>query len=171
MIETIKELFKEYYGIRRRVTDMYIFKSRGQQIINVFVTLNAVKYRLFLHGTTDIPDVEKADDIDDMERLRIAKQIYDFTLSSLDYKGARNEWNRVYGKAYISEKNHEDMVNYSRGALFHLGILTPYEYDISEPQIDESGKLLGMRLKPKEKPEDILKEVEKYTGEFEEDKS
>ena len=170
MIETIKSLIKEYYDIRRRVTDMYIFRSRGQQIINVFVTLNAFKYRLFLHGTTDIPDVEYADRIDDIERLRISKQIYDLALRSLDYKQLREGWNRIYGKAYINENKHEEMVNYSMGAFFWLGILTPYEYDISEPQIDESGKLLGMRLKPKEKSEDILEEVEKYVGKFEDEK-
>ena len=170
MIEIIKNLLKEYYSKRRIITDMYIFKSRGQQIINVFPGLHAKKWGLFLHGTTDIPDVEEADRILDMERVEIAKQLYDLALRSLEYKKSKEEWNRTYGKAYISENKHEEMVNYSLGAFFWLGILTPYEYDISEPQIDESGKLLGMRLKAKDKPEDILKEVEKYTGEFEEDK-
>ena len=171
MIEIIKSLVKEYYSKRRIITDMYIFKSRGQQIINVFPGLHAQKWKLFLHGTTEIPDIERADKVLDMERLEIAKQLYDLALRSLDYKEARGEWNKVYGKAYISENKHEEMVNYSMGAFFWLKILTPYEYDISEPQIDESGKLLGMRLKPKEKPEDVLKEVEKYAGKFEEEET
>jgi len=170
MIDVIKLLVKEYYSKRRIITDMYIFKSRGQQIINVFPGLHAQKWKLFLHGTTEIPDVEQADRILELERLEIAKQLYDLSLRSLDYKGLRDEWSRIYGKAHISLEKHEEMVNYSMGAFFWLGILTPYEYDISEPQIDESGKLLGMRLKPKEKPEDVLKEVEKYVGSDEEGK-
>lgn len=169
MIEIIKSLIREYYAKRRIITDMYIFKSRGQQIINVFPGLHATKWKLFLHGTTEIPDIDRADKVLDMERLEIAKQIYDLALRSLDYKQSRDDWNRIYGKAYISENKHEEMVNYSMGAFFWLKILTPYEYDISEPQIDESGKLLGMRLKPKEKPEDVLAEVEKYVGKFEEE--
>lgn len=169
MNDIIKSLIREYYSKRRIITDMYIFKSRGQQIINVFPGLHAAKWKLFLHGTTDIPDIDRADKILDMERLEIAKQLYDLALRSLDYKRARDDWNRVYGKAYISENKHEEMVNYSMGAFFWLKILTPYEYDISEPQIDESGKLLGMRLKPKPKPEDVLAEVEKYVGKFEEE--
>lgn len=167
--EIIGSLIREYYSKRRIITDMYIFKSKGQQIINVFPGLHAKKWGLFLHGTTDIPDIKEADKVLESERLEIAKQLYDLALRSLDYKKSRDEWNRVYGKAYISESKHEEMVNYSIGAFFWLGILTPYEYDISEPQIDESGKLLGMRLKPKEKPEDVLKDVEKYVGKMEEE--
>lgn len=169
MIEIIQGLFKEYYNRRRIITDMYIFKSRGQQIINVFPNLHANKWKVFLHGTTEIPDIKRADEILDMEKLEIAKQVYDLALRSLDFKGKRKEWEKLYGKAYVNDKSHEEMISFSLGAFFWLGILTPYEYDISEPQIDESGKLLGMRLKPKESADDILKEVEKYAGKFEEE--
>src|SRR3990167_8505386 len=135
--DIIQGLIEQYYNTSEVVRDIVIRRTRGEQLINVFPTLAAVKWGLWKYGSTDIPDLEKQNVLLEEIRLRVAKQIYQLAKRSLVFKDKQPEWERLYGKHHLNTENHWELVDYSLGAFFWLEILTPWEYDTSEPQMDE----------------------------------
>lgn len=154
MRDTIEDLFKYYYGIKRIVKRIVIRKDRGGQMIMVSPSLFAVEAGLWKWGTTDIPDVDKADVIQEQERLRVANLLYDMAINALENQDKRKEFEFDYGKYNISKEAENDLINYALRAFYFLKILTPYEYDVSEPEFDEEGVLLGFKGLPKKRVTD-----------------
>ena len=120
-------------------------------MILVSPSLFAVEANLWKWGTADIPDVEKADDIQQKERIRIAQMLYDMSTNALENENKKEEFEYGYGRYNINKDNEAELINYAERAFFYLKILTPYEYDVSEPEFDEEGALLGFKQLPKKK--------------------
>ena len=154
MRDIVLGLFKYFYDIKRIVKRIVIRKDRGGQMIMVSPSLFAVEAGLWKWGTTDLPDMEKSDDIQQKERLRVANLLYDMAVNSLENdtdKNKRKDFEYEYGKYNINKENEAEQINYSQRAFYYLKILTPYEYDVSEPEFDEEGTLIGFKGLPKKK--------------------
>ena len=83
MKDIIQGLIEQYYNTSEVVRDIVIRRTRGEQLINVFPTLAAVKWGLWKYGSTDIPDLEKQNVLLEEIRLRVAKQIYQLAKKNL----------------------------------------------------------------------------------------
>lgn len=114
-------------------------------------------------------DLDKVNQIMNDERTDIAKQVFNLTISILKQqtysKGydVEKEWNQQYGDVTPEiNSSHDKLIAYSTGALFYMDIITPFEYDITEPLADESGYILGMKRMPKPQDEDDI--ASQYMG-------
>ena len=106
-------------------------------------------------------DWGKVKEVQEDERLRIARQVLEMTLTILKDQSIagvdkKKEWDTKYNKIPpTASSNHVDIITYSLGALFHVGILTPFEYDVMEPAFDEGGHLLYVKNLPKPKTDEV----------------
>ena len=167
MRDIILSLFKYYYDTRRIVKRITIKQDKGGQIVMIHPTLFAVEASLWKWGTTDIPDIDKADEVQEKERIRVGNLLYSMAINALENQDKRIDFEREYGRHNINKSNDADLIDYSQRAFYYLKILTPYEYDTSEPEFDEEGILLGFKQLPKRKiiDEDISPYIDENTRE------
>ena len=172
MKQIVINLVKSYYEVDDVIRMMVIQRSRGGHTIFIYPELAANKWRLFQHGTTEIPDIDRGKTLNEERRLRYARSGYRLAKIALKNRQKLDEFAGYFGKAYINEQDHVEMIGYCVEAFDWLGLIPFEDYEVSAPQIDEGGRLLGMKIKPKEKSEeekDVLKEVETYIGKSEDE--
>ena len=172
MKQIIINLVKSYYEIDDVIRMMVIQRSKGGHTIFVYPELAANKWNIWKYETTQVPDIERTKQINEERRLRIARSSYKLAKIALKNRGKLDMFSTYFGKAFVNEDDHVEMMGYCVEAFDWLGLIPFEDYEVSAPQIDEGGRLLGMKLKPKEKSkenDEILKEVETYTGKFEDE--
>ena len=168
MKDVVEALIKRYFDIRMIAKRTIINERRGRVTISVYDDVAPNLWGMYKRetintntglGELDFNEVER---IQEQERLRIARQILEFTITilkdqSIEGVNKKKEWDAKYGQIApeVKGSNHVEIVKYSLGALFHLGILTPYEYDIMEPALDESRRMLYVKNIPKPKTDDL----------------
>jgi len=165
MKQVIEELLKRYYRIRMILPRTILTESKGRVTINVYDDVAPNLWQMYEEGTmnpnTGVAklNIKRAYTIQEDERNRIAMQVFEITKMVMKQlstdKNVTKEWNEKYGDlAPKGNEGHEKLIKYSLGALFHCKILTPYEYDLTEPAFDEAGQLLYVKLMPKEKTDE-----------------
>ena len=163
MQEVILALIEKFHKTRDVVDRIVIQRlGRGKQMIYINPDLFANVANLMLYNTSDVPDIARASGVIEKEKLQIAKELYTHAKGMLLNEGKKKEWDTLYGKAYIDEKDYMELFDYSVRALSWLKVIEYRPYEIHEPQFDEAGKLLGMKLLPKEKRLGLMKDIEKY---------
>lgn len=169
MQEIILALIDKFHKTRDIVDRIVIQKmGKGKQMIYINPDLFANVARLWLYYNSDVPDVEKARSIIKIEKLQVAIELYNHAKGILLNENKKVEWDKIYGKASVDESNYMELYDYSVRALAWLNVIEYRPYEVSEPQIDEGGKFMGMKLKPKEKTLGLLKDAEKYIPEEDE---
>ena len=161
MKDVIQGLIKNYFNIRMILKRTILTERKGRITINVYDDVAPNLWNMYEQGTINLNtgtgklDFNRVYAVQEDERLRIAKQVLEMSLiilkdQSNDKIDKKKEWDNKYGKiAPMANSNHVDMITYCLGALFHLGILTPFEFDIMEPAFDEGGHLLYIKNIPK----------------------
>ena len=159
-----------------------INERKGHLTINIYDDLAPNLWNMYEQGSMNPAtgvaklDLKNADLIQNTERQRIAKQIFDMTLTVLEElsregKNIKKEWDEKYGNVPPKgHEGHEQLIAYSIGALFYSKVLTPYEYDMTEPAFDESGHLMYIKLLPKMKTDEITETIGSLIGTSEEKK-
>ena len=167
MKDVISSLLKRYFDIRMILKRTIITERKGRLSINVYDDVAPNLWGMFEQGSVNLNtgvgklDWNKVEEVQEKERQRLAKQILEMTIAILKDQSRegvnkKKEWDEKYGKiAPTTGNNHVDIINYSMGALFHMGVLTPYEYDIMEPAFDESGHMLYVKNIPKPKTDEV----------------
>ena len=169
MQEIILALIEKFHKTRDIVERIVIQRlGKGKQMIYINPDLFANVAKLWLHYNSDVPDVQRAGIIVRQEKMDIATELYNHARGILLNEGKKKDWDKLYGRV-IDENDYMEVFDYSVRALAWLNIIEYRPYEISEPQFDEGGKLLGMKLKPKEKSLGMMKEIEKYVPPDEED--
>ena len=160
MRDVIKKLIKEYYDTDIIIRDMVVQESKGKQVINIFSNLASNKWNLFENNIVNPvsglgkPDLQMTEKILEGRRQLKAEQIYRMAKDIMVNEGKDAEFHRLWKETEPKENDaHVRLITYSLRALFFMDILTPYEYEMSEPAFDESGHLLGMKQLPREKDE------------------
>lgn len=149
MKDIITNLIKEYYKTDIIGKEVLIIEKQGKQMINIFDELMPNKWGL--RTTTNQPDVEGAKKILEDRRKLKATQVFMHTTRILEGKKVQGEWDELYHRTPPNINSpHEDLMDYSLGALYHLDIITPYEYSELSAIADEQGIILGMQLHPKQ---------------------
>ena len=158
MRDVVKKLIKEYYDTDIIVREMVVQQQQGRQVINIFPNLAAVKWNLFVKGTVDRqtgigdPDVDRTNQILEARRQQKAEQVFAMVQYILKIQEETENFNTDIWKNTVPKPNdyHPSLIQYSQRALFYLKILTPFEYDTTEDQIDESGIEIATKLLPKQ---------------------
>lgn len=142
-------------------------ERKGRITINVYDDIAPNLWNLYERDSINIntglgkPDTNAVNELQENERQRIANQVLEMTLTilkdrSMEGVNAVKAWNVKYSKIPPTIKsNHVDIISYCLGALFYLGILTPYEYDVMEPGFDESGHMLYVKNIPKKRSDEV----------------
>ena len=162
MKDVIEGLLRKYFEIRMILKRTTLTERKGKVTINVFDDIAPNLWGMYEQGTINVNtgtgklDFNQVKTIQENERLRIAQQVLELTLTVLQNQQKKKEWDSLYGKIVpTANNNHVDIITYSLGALFHVGILTPFEYDIMEPAFDESGHLLYIKNLPKQRSNEV----------------
>jgi hypothetical protein len=169
MKDVIEKLLKSYYEIAILINDVVVSEHKGRTTINIFKNLAPAKWHMYVQGTISSStglgelDLQSAERILDQERKRIADQIYDISMMVIKQQSIKRsedmllKWNQQYTLTppVKGSDGHEKVINYSLGALFYLDVITPFEYDVTEPGFDESGVLMYMKQLPKKKGDEI----------------
>ena len=142
---------------------MIATERKGRMSINIFLNLASVKWMLFKPGTFDRnsgfgePDIERAEGIVENRKNTKAQELFRLAKRVLKEQNKEHDWKLEWKTVEpIAEKDkHTLLVDYSIGALFFCKVITPFEYDLSEPAFDESGLLLAMKQIPKEKEDEL----------------
>jgi len=168
MRDVVYGLVKKYFEIRMILKRTILTERKGRITINVYDDVAPNLWNMFEQGTVNINtglgklDFNKVKEIQEEERLRIARQVFQITLAVLQEKNregfdAKRQWDVKYGRISPSavSSGHVELISYSLGALFDVGVLTPSEFDITEPAFDETGKLLYVKQLPKLRTDEI----------------
>lgn len=171
MRDTILLLLKKYYKISMLIPRTIINEKQGKMTMQVFDDVAPNVWQMYLSGTVNqvtgygTLDIKQAMDLQEGERTRIARQLFSIALMVLNERShktgsdVKKEWHEFFKDVEPKESDgHEKLITYSLGAFFHVGIITPFDYDLSEPAFDETGSMLYMKNLPKPK-EDILSDV------------
>lgn len=163
MKDIIEMLLKKYYKITMILPVTKVQRDMGKEHVTIHDDLAPNLWMLYDQTTINQStgrgkvDIDRAKIIQEDERKRIAIQIYNLTTTILKQKNKDREWDAEYNDVPPTlNDEHEKLIRYSTGALFYMDIITPYEYDITEPLHDESGNLLAMKQLPKEMDEDEI---------------
>lgn len=178
MKDVVLNLIKKYFEIRMILKRTIVTERKGNITINIFDDVAPNLWNMYVQGTMNITtmrgnlDFGKVREIQEEERIRIARQVFQITLAVLQEQGigAKKKWDLRYGRISpdILKSAHADLISYSLGALFDVGVLTPFEYDLTEPAFDETGKLLYVKQLPKPKTDDIIGDLGGLIGRREE---
>lgn len=168
MRDVIEDLLKRYFSIRMILRRTIINQRQTDVTVTVIDDLAPNMWGLYEQGSVNTVtgqgklDIRTAEYIQEQERTRIAKQVFEMALviikqqSSKSGRNISKEWNELYADvAPKGNEGHHVLINYSVGALFFMEVLTPFEYDVMEPAFDESGHLMYMKLLPKKHRGDV----------------
>ena len=166
MKQIIEELLKRYYRIRMILPRTILTEHKGRVTINVYDDVAPNLWGMYEQGSVNMQsgrgklDIKEAFKIQEEERQRISKQVFEMTMMVLkelskNNRNMQKEWNEKYGDLPAKgNEGHQKLINYSIGALFYCDILTPFEYDLTEPAFDEAGQLMYVKLMPKDKTDE-----------------
>lgn len=167
MKDVIQGLIKKYFEIRMILKRTILTERKGRITINVYDDIAPNLWNMYERDSINIntglgkPDFTMVNKLQEDERQRIANQVLEMTLTilknnSIEGIDSIKVWNTKYSKIPPNIKsNHMDIISYCLGAMFYLGILTPYEYDIMQPAFDEGGNLLYVKNIPKPKTDEV----------------
>ena len=150
MKDILFDLIKGYYKTDIIQKKVIILGEGQKQQVHIIDALMPLEWDM--KKTNGDPDIEAANSLLEKRRKLKAQQLFRRTEAILKQKDQYDEWNRKFEKPVprINESPHEDLMQYSEGALYFLEIMTPYDYTEMTAIIDEKGILQGMRLHPKE---------------------
>ena len=126
--------------------------GEGQkQQVHIITALMPLEWHMIKNNGE--PDIESANRLLESVRNTKAQQLFRRTLAILKHKSMVDTWAKEYGKPtpdLTKNPPHEDLMQYSEGALYFLDIMTPYDYTEMSAIMDEKGIFQGARVHPKE---------------------
>ena len=166
MKDVLLGIFKRYFEVRMILKRTIVTERKGNITINIYDDVAPNLWQMYEQGSININtglgklDFNVVKGVQEEERQRLARQAFEIILVVLKDQSEgmdkKKEWDAKYGKIPpMVGSNHIDLITYALGASFHLGILTPYEYDIMEPAFDETGKMLYVKNLPKPKTDEV----------------
>ena len=131
--------------------DTLIPQSQGIPPIRKRVLIPAVVlWNMKKHDNTY--DYEKTKELIEKDSMNKATKLYNLTRTYLISEKKLKEWEEIDGRKHIS--SHEEMVDWSLGALFWTKELTISDVISYAEILDEEKDLIGMRQMPKEHDEE-----------------
>jgi hypothetical protein len=160
------------------VQQITVTEKQGRTTVNIVPQVAPAIWKMYKPGefnqsTGSGPlDIDGAQNIQNDERTRIARELFYHAIDILDELNKRKEFNAFYGDIVPEpDKTHYlILMRYARKAFYYTKVLTPFEYDTMEPVFDESGILMGMKQLPKKETDEIEQYLQAQNGSEDEQK-
>ena len=154
MKDTLIQLFKDYFKTDLIQKKVIIIGEGQKQQIHIIDALMPLEWNMVKQSGE--PDIQAAESLLERRRSMKAKQIFRITSSILKFKKMKADWNREWTnpEPSVDKSPHEELMQYSEGALYFLDVITPYDYTEMSAILDEKGIFQGVQVHPKHQ-EDI----------------
>ena len=150
--DIIKKIIRDYFNTDILLKVVIVTRRKNAEVVTILDSPAPKEWEMYKPNNVDL-DFDMANNLLELRREVKAKQLFRITMRILKYKEKQSEWDEMW-KGTPPEENesqHWELMDYCIGALYFLDVITPYEYEVSQPLFDEHMIGLGFKKLPKEK--------------------